>query len=175
MSSISAGGLGDFTPARRKPGQASHHLNGRGSKLASAATEPDDRIIGEWSRKRLLKMDQKFCSAVARAIARGLERRPLKSQEGSMTDRQFAISGKWALAADRLQWMVQRRHMSKGQVKWQSVSFVASTRDVLARCLPEKGCPPADAERLLAGLPATFKEWAKMRAVSVAETVSAAE
>jgi hypothetical protein len=92
-----------------------------------------------------------------------------------MTDRQFAISGKWALAADRLQWMVQRRHMNKGQVKWQSVSFVASTKDVLARCLREKGCPPADAERLLAGLPATFAEWAEKRGVVVAETAAAAE
>ena len=92
-----------------------------------------------------------------------------------MPDRQFAVSGKWALAADRLQWMVQRRYMNKGQVKWQAVSFVASTRDILARCLREKGCPPADAERLLAGLPATFDEWAKARAVTVAETVSADE
>src|SRR6516162_4880695 len=108
-------------------------------------------------------MAQKFCVAMERAIARGLERRPqagpkgqLKSREGSMADRQFAISGKWALAADSLQWMVQRQCMRKGQIDWHSVSFVSSTRDILARCLREKGCPPADAERLLAGLPSTF-------------------
>ena len=92
-----------------------------------------------------------------------------------MPDRQFAVSGKWALAADRLQWMVQRRHMNKGQVKWESLSFVSSTKDILARCLREKGCPPEDAERLLAGLPATFDEWAKARTVTAAETVSADE
>src|SRR5215472_14366512 len=69
-----------------------------------------------------------------------------------MANRQFAISGKWALAADRLQWMVQRQYLHRGEIKWQSVSFVASTKDVLARCLREKGCPPVDAERLLAGL-----------------------
>jgi hypothetical protein len=92
-----------------------------------------------------------------------------------MTDRQFAISGKWALAADRLQWMVQRQYLHKGQVKWQSVSFVSSTKDILARCLREKRCPPADAERLLAGLPSTFEEWARPRGVSVAETAAAAE
>jgi hypothetical protein len=90
-----------------------------------------------------------------------------------MADRQLAISGKWALATDRLQWMVQRRYMSKGQVKWQSISFVSSTKEILARCLREKGCPPADAERLLAGLPATFEEWAATRTRPVAETVSA--
>ena len=88
-----------------------------------------------------------------------------------MADRQFAISGRWALAADRLQWMVQRRYMSKGQPGWHSVSFVASTRDVLARCMREKGCPPADAERLLAGLPFTFEEWARKRAQAKGETV----
>jgi len=124
-------------------------------------------------------MAQKFCVAMERAIARGLERRPqagpkgqLKSREGSMTDRQFAISGKWALAADRLQWMVQRQCMRKGQIDWHSVSFVSSTRDILARCLREKGCPPADAERLLAGLPSTFEEWARKRAQARGETVS---
>ena len=68
-----------------------------------------------------------------------------------MPDRQFAVSGKWALAADRLQWMLQRQRMHKGRVDWHSVSFVASTKDVLARCMREKGCPPAGAA---AGRPA---------------------
>src|SRR5262245_33556292 len=81
-------------------------------------------------------------------------------------ERQFAISGRWALAADSLQWMLQRR---AGQ-RWQSVSFVSSTRDILARCMREKGCPPADAERLLAGLPTTFEEWGRARAQSCIET-----
>ena len=91
-----------------------------------------------------------------------------------MADRQFAISGKWALAADSLQWMLQRRTMRKGQIVWRSVSFVASTRDILGRCLREKGCPLcplADAERLLAGLPPTFEEWARKRAQANGETV----
>ena len=87
-----------------------------------------------------------------------------------MSERQFAISGRWALAADSLQWMLQRQYMHKGQVCWRSVSFVSSTRDILARCMREKGCPPADAERLLAGLPATFEEWGRARAQSCIET-----
>ena len=89
-----------------------------------------------------------------------------------MSERQFAISGRWALAADSLQWMVQRQHMNKGQPAWRSVSFVASTKVILARCLRENGCPPADAERLLADLPPTFEEWAKTRAQACIETVS---
>ena len=68
----------------------------------------------------------------------------------------FAVSGRWALAADNLQWMLQRRYRAN---KWEPLSFVSSTKTVLARCLREKHCPPADAERLLAGLPATFDEW----------------
>jgi len=76
-----------------------------------------------------------------------------------MSERQFAISGRWALAADSSQWLLQRR---SGQ-GWQSVSFVGSTKGILARCMREKDCPPADAERLLAGLPSTFEEWAAKR------------
>jgi hypothetical protein len=76
-----------------------------------------------------------------------------------MSERQFTISGRWALAADTLQWMLQRR---AGQ-RWQSVSFISSNRDVLVRCMREKGCPLADAERLLAALPSTFEEWAGKR------------
>jgi hypothetical protein len=43
------------------------------------------------------------------------------------------------------------------------VSFVRSTRDVLARCMREKGVPAEDAAVLLAGLPATFDEWVRER------------
>jgi hypothetical protein len=92
----------------------------------------------------------------------------------AMSDRQFVISNKWALAADSLQWIVQRRYMNKGQPAWRSVSFVSSTKVILARCLREKGCPPEDAERLLAGLPATFAEWTRKRGVTVPETVGGA-
>jgi hypothetical protein len=74
-----------------------------------------------------------------------------------MTDRQFAVSGRWALASDGIQWIL-RRHC-EGKRPWRPVSFVHSTRDVLARCMSEKGCPPEDAQRLLAGLPSTFDEW----------------
>jgi hypothetical protein len=89
-----------------------------------------------------------------------------------VADRQFAVSGKWALAADKLQWMVQRQTMRNGRVDWRSVSFVQSTRDILARCMREKGTPPADAERLLADLPLTFDEWAAGRQQSCVEAIS---
>jgi hypothetical protein len=73
------------------------------------------------------------------------------------TDRQFRVSGNWALASDGLQWVLQRR----GGGRWNAVSFVRSTKAVLTRCMSknEKGVPPADAARLLALLPDTFDEW----------------
>jgi hypothetical protein len=42
----------------------------------AAESEPDDRLIGEWTRERLLKMDALFVAAMERAIAAGKERRP---------------------------------------------------------------------------------------------------
>jgi hypothetical protein len=79
-------------------------------------------------------------------------------------DRQFAVSGNWALAADRLQWILQRRggvDRRTGKDVWINVSFVRSTRDILARCMREKGTPAEDAQRLLADLPETFDAWQK--------------
>jgi hypothetical protein len=76
-----------------------------------------------------------------------------------MTERQFATAGEWALASDGIQWILQHRRQKNGETSWRPVAFVRSTREVLARCLRQKGVPIADAERLLAGLPPTFGEW----------------
>ena len=43
--------------------------------------------------------------------------------------------------------------------KTHPVAFVRSTKEILARCMRDKGTPPEDAQRLLDGLPATFDEW----------------
>jgi hypothetical protein len=81
MSSIlSAGGLADFSPVRRKPGRTSRHLEGGTSRLASGG-EPDDAQQGAFSRKQLLKMDSAFVDAMKRAIARGLELQPGERRE----------------------------------------------------------------------------------------------
>jgi len=45
------------------------------SKLQREPCAPGDEVVGEYSRDRLLRMDEKFCAAMERAIARGLERR----------------------------------------------------------------------------------------------------
>jgi len=64
----------------------------------------------------------------------------------------------WAVGADRLQWILYRRR-SKAKGGWAPMSFVRSTRNVLERCMREKGCPDGDRARLLAGLPPTFDAW----------------
>ena len=79
-----------------------------------------------------------------------------------MSERQFAVSGDWALGADSLQWILYRR-ASKRTGQWQAVSFVASTRVILERCMGEKGCPAACQLILLAGLPPTFDQWRETR------------
>jgi hypothetical protein len=75
-----------------------------------------------------------------------------------MDERQFAVSGQWALGSDGLQWILYQQR-SRKHGGWKGVSFVRSTKDILARCLREKGCPEQDAAVLLAGLPETFDEW----------------
>lgn len=73
-----------------------------------------------------------------------------------MTDRVFTISGDWALASDGLQWILQRRYGGNAS---RNVSFVRSTKEILARCMREAGLGASDSEALLSGLPLTFDEW----------------
>jgi hypothetical protein len=69
------------------------------------------------------------------------------------------INDDWALTADGLQWVLQRRR--KGAQGWRPVSFVSTTKAVLARCLRERGVPADDAQRALDCLPDTFQKWAE--------------
>jgi hypothetical protein len=77
-----------------------------------------------------------------------------------MSERQFVVSGPWALGADNLQWILYKLH-SQERGGWTAISFVSSERAILERCMREKGCPEQDRAVLLAGLPPTFKEWKK--------------
>ena len=72
-----------------------------------------------------------------------------------MTDQVFAMAGDWAMPSDGIQCILQRRH--GGQ--WRAVSFVRWTRDILARCMREKGVEAAQRALLLSGLPETFDHW----------------
>ena len=76
-----------------------------------------------------------------------------------MTDRIFAIEGKWALGSDGLQWTLCRLCNDRGNVYWRPVSFVRSGKDILARCMREKGCADDVGAKLLSGVPDTYDEW----------------
>lgn len=91
-----------------------------------------------------------------------------------MTDRVFVTTGDWALASDGLQWMLMRRKHRKRGASWDPVSFVRSTRDILARCMREKGVEPGTARLLLSGLPDTFEEWKRASNSPVARQPAAA-
>jgi len=75
-----------------------------------------------------------------------------------MTYREALIlvsSGDWAVATDGVQWMLCKR---KKDGTWRPLSFVHSTKTVLAGCMREKGTPPKDMAVLLAALPDRFVE-----------------
>jgi hypothetical protein len=61
----------------------------------------------------------------------------------------LAVSGEWRVTCDALQWILRCRKVVRGEATWIPVSFVRSTKDILARCMREKGCPQEDAQRLL--------------------------
>jgi len=67
--------------------------------------------------------------------------------------RQIVARGRWAIATDGIQWILQRHRGDR----WQDLSFVRTTRDILARCMREKGARP-DEMGLLAGLPDRFHD-----------------
>ena len=67
-------------------------------------------------------------------------------------------AGNWALGADSLQWILYRND-NRASGRWTGVSFVHSTRQVLERCMREKGVEAAEARELLSGLPDTFDAW----------------
>jgi hypothetical protein len=82
-----------------------------------------------------------------------------------MTDRLFATAGDWAVGADELQWILYcRRSLRHGG--WKAVSFVRSTKEILARCMREKGTDEDTARFLLSGLPDTFDQWKSLQTSS---------
>jgi hypothetical protein len=75
------------------------------------------------------------------------------------TDSELVASGAWRVTCDGIQWIMQRRKgidKRTGQEVWAHVSFVSSTKAILARCMREKGVPVEDAQGLLAGLAEAF-------------------
>jgi hypothetical protein len=91
-----------------------------------------------------------------------------------MSDTAITTSGNWSVATDGIQWILRKRagtDRRTGKPVWNPVSFVHSTKDILARCMRERGCPPEDATRLLAGLGSEFSH-EQVTGTAVSEAVA---
>ena len=68
------------------------------------------------------------------------------------------LSDGWAVRADELQWMLCRQTSAKGG--WKPLSFVATTKAILLRCIREKSAiVDAAGQAALDALPESFREW----------------
>jgi hypothetical protein len=58
------------------------------------------------------------------------------------------LNERFALGADDLQWILYRASRRDPDMTnshhWHGVSFVRATKDMLLRCMREKGCKPSD-------------------------------
>ncbi len=68
----------------------------------------------------------------------------------------FAAANIWALGADEAQWILYR---AMGKAEWRPISYVSSTKKVLAERMREAGVEPSVRTKLLEGLPDTFREF----------------
>ena len=77
-----------------------------------------------------------------------------------MADKQFLrLSEKWMLAFDPAQWILQRREGAA----WRGVSFIGSNKDILWRCLEERGIDPTpEARAVIDAMPFRFLDWLAM-------------
>ena len=69
------------------------------------------------------------------------------------------LSANWAVLADNQQWMLCKRRKNANS-GWKSLSYVASSKAVLLRCLREKGAVvDTQGQAALDALPESFREW----------------
>ena len=72
----------------------------------------------------------------------------------------LTLSPRWRIVADDLQWIVQKYNSPK----WRAISFVGSNKVVLRRVLAEERADIGpEGQAALDALPATFKEWKRLR------------
>ena len=78
-----------------------------------------------------------------------------------MTDRiLFELADGWALGFDTNQWIIMRARNRRGERDWQPVSFIASEKRILERCIRENGVHPTlVAQSKLDALPDQFRDW----------------
>ncbi len=79
-------------------------------------------------------------------------------------DRQFLrLNDRWALAYDRNQWIIQMRippRRDRQGEQWRGVSFIGSNKNILWRCLEEKGIDLIPEARVyIEAMPHRFLDW----------------
>jgi hypothetical protein len=121
----------------------------RTEKAAGLAKEAEkaERRIGRFSPPRLVSNNDRPQVHSAPNAAKPLL--TVVKQTKMQKDKRFRVVGDWSLASDGIQWVLQR--------KGQALSFVRTTKSILARCMAEKETPPDIAKRLLEGLPDDFE------------------
>jgi hypothetical protein len=71
-------------------------------------------------------------------------------------DKQFRVSGDWALASDGAQWVIQKWEGKR----WRNLKYIRSDKAWLTyRLTKTLKVPPTDAAKLLDGLPDAFDAW----------------
>ena len=68
--------------------------------------------------------------------------------------RNIAECDGWAVGTDGIQWILRRQEGAR----WRDVSFVRTTKDILERCMEEKGCPPRAIHSLLEATQSRFED-----------------
>jgi hypothetical protein len=91
-----------------------------------------------------------------------------------MRSRQIILlSRDWAIAADKNQWIIQRRRKRVDEHYWQPIAYVGSTKAVLLRVLREKKAVVDINGRFdLDKLPAHFLQWRKECSAEKLDAVS---
>jgi hypothetical protein len=82
------------------------------------------------------------------------------------------LSERWGIGADDAQWMI----LTYRSPRWRPVSYVASNKAVLMRCLAEKGADfTPEGQAALDRLPDSFKAWLCQRTEVVYSAPASAE
>lgn len=90
-----------------------------------------------------------------------------------MADTQFVrINDKFALAYDRMQWVLQRHSLRKGEDDWKAVAFVRSNKFHLFGVMIREGVPKDDALDVCETLPETFTEFLALEGATVGRSAS---
>ncbi len=77
--------------------------------------------------------------------------------------RKLHLASGWALGWDETQWILFRARKAHAETRWMPVSYIATTKGILLRCMRENGVQ-ADRRGLqaLATLPEQFEDWRRV-------------